>query len=471
MALVAMMNGGVSEPPGGGHRALARGVIAAGALLALCAACTGTGASHRSARSVTASAPAPVGAASNSADGTACRVPSAVLRPHLDQPTLARMRAVVLALAGHAWNPAAPIAKGAPTRGGVFVNWRAAWNGRSAAGPATNIATSGVSDADAGTDARHDPLADLIILRDIDGYLATGARDDSVVQLECRLRPIVAGEFNAYGVDRGWIYSQLIDLSELDDGGPWLAAAQHYADLLSRGYIDPVTGAEREPRTGDYRSDYAAETAAALVDAGHRFGRPDWVAQGSRAARYLVMHAADAGTGLYAGELHVNATASHDDVVDPLVKVGAQAQLLDSLLSVYDETRDVELLDAVQRSVAALDNPSLGVADNQSGGYYYALNASGTGVRTEYKETRQAWMLPLFQRLQHDSPDGSARTEQFAAFVRDGLFRPTGQGYVYRVAPDLRDYTSSVNGATLSENWISSEATGIALDALMGSLS
>ncbi len=374
------------------------------------------------------------------------------MRPHIDQPTLARVRAVVLALAGHAWNPAAPLAKGAPSPGGVFVNWRAAWNGRSAAGPETNVATSGVSDADAGINGRHDPLADLIILRDIDGYLATGARDDSVVQLECQLRPIVAGEFNAYGVDRGWIYDQLIALSELDNGGPWLSAAQHYADRLSRGYIDPATGAERDPKTADYRSDYAAETAAALVDAGRRFGRPDWVAQGSRAARYLVTHAADAGTGLYAGELHVNATAPHDDVVDPLVKVGAQGQLLDSLLSVYDETQDVVLLDAVQRAVAALDNPSLGVADDHFGGYYYGLNADGTGVRTAYKETRQAWMLPLLQRLEHDSPDESARAEQFAAFVRDGLFRPTGAGYVYRVAADLQDYTSSVNGATVRGN-------------------
>lgn|GEM_PF-4848652 len=375
------------------------------------------------------------------------------------------------AVAGHAWNPAAPLAKGQRTIGGVFVNWRPDWDGHSAVAANTNIGTTGVSDAAAGAASRHDPLDDLLILRVLDTYLATGAHSAPMDQLRCELSPIVAQEFARYGVDRAWIYGQLIALGQLDSGGAWLSDARDYADLLARSYIDPIAGAERDPRTGAYRSDNAAEVAGALADAGHRFGRPDWLSIAAKAAAYLVTRAANPVTGLFPGTLTVTTGGTQDVVGDPLVKVGSQAQLLDALLSVYDQTGDHSLLTAVQRAAVSLDSPAIGLADPRAGGYFYAADASGTRIRTSYKETRQAWMLPLWRHLVRDGVTGAGQVSALDAFVRDGLFRAGGDGFAYRVAPDLSTFVSNGNDTTVREDFISTEATGIAVVALLGPLS
>jgi hypothetical protein len=447
--------------PGTVRRVAALAVVAVG----LCAAC-----STSVPAGPTTSSSGPGGLTAPSASASVCVAITSTATPHPDAATLARVRTVVDSVAAHAWNGSAPPSRGTGP-GGVYINWRPSWDGHGAAAAATNIQTSGGSDADAGAPTRHDPLADLLILHGVTAYLAVGGPDPAAERLRCLLSPVVASELRSYGVDRGWVYGQLIALAQLDSAGPWLASAQHFAELLARSYLDPATGAERNPRSGTYRSDYAAEVAAALVDAGQRFHRADWVTQGGRAATWLLTHAADPSTGLFPGVLRLSAADAHDGVVDPMVKIGAQAQLLDALLSVSDVTHDPRLLAAVQRAVATLDNPAVGVTDPRHGGYYYAVDAGGTNARTDYKETRQAWVLPLLQHLQRITGSGAARTAKAENLVRDSLYRPNGQGYVYRVAPDLGEYVSSLDGVRLGEEWISSEATGIALVALTGPLS
>lgn len=404
-------------------------------------------------------------------DPRICQAMRPSAAPHPGAAALARVAGVLDALAPKAWNAAAPDRRTGKVTGGVYINWRPGWDGATRAASNVDIKTSGQSDADAGDGGRHDPLADLAILRDIDAYLATGRSDAALNTLRCRLDPVVAAEFAAYSVERGWIYFDLIDLSELDPAGVWRQRAEEFASTLSTTYIDAGTAMVVDPVHHTYRPDYSAEVAAALVDAGVRFARPDWVAQGTAAATALVRRAADPATGLFPGELSLTAGAARDTVVDPLVRMGPAAQTLDGLLTVYDHTHDPALLAAVQRSVNTMNTPGLGLVDSAHGGYFFGIDADGNDPQEQYKETRQAWMLPLLRHLARDGGTSSVTAAAMLQVVQNDLYRPGGAGYAYRVLPDYRTYVSSQDGVKTSEDWISTEAIGIAVDALLGPLS
>jgi hypothetical protein len=362
-----------------------------------------------------------------------------------------------------AWNPVAPPAKPSTLTGGLFVNFRPSWDGTNDAASNTNIQTIGDSDADSGTAPRHDPLTDLIILRDVDALLSTGVQDPALSRLRCQLQPVTEAEFATYGVERGWVYNQLVDLSLLDPNGPWSAQAKTFAILLAdrfAGGIDPDS---------DFRPDWIAQSAAALTDAGARFNRPEWTSTGHQLALQLCRTAADPVTGFFPGQAHPSPTGPAV-VVDPLVKVGSQAQLVEGLLTVYDDTLDKEILAAVTRNLASLQSPHIGIADADNGGWFYALNVDGTSVRKNYKETRQAWLVPLFRHAADLGLVNAGVAEKLATTVREQMYQPDSRGYVYRVRDDWTSYVTSQDDRRIVENWVSSEATGIAVQALLGPL-
>jgi hypothetical protein len=236
------------------------------------------------------------------------------------------------------------------------------------------------------------------------------------------------------------------------------------AGNVAARFWSPAAGTVIDPAHNTYRGDYVAETAAMLVDAGTRFTNSTWASEGHQAATHL-LRVADAHTGLFPALL-----GSDDHVIDPLVKVGAQAQLLDGLLTVYDATGDPVLLQAVERATDNLFSPNSGIHDPTNGGLFYAVNADGTGVRPAYKETRQAWVLPLVQHLQRIDGHQQARVDEMLRVVRDRLWHEAGAGYPYRVAPDFTVFVSH-NGANhqpVTEDFVTSEAMGIAAQTLEG---
>lgn len=438
----------------------ARAAVGGALTLALLSGCSSAG------TAATSSGSAVLGAvAAPTSTISYCHDPVVTVHPTAATRTLERAATVVDSLAAHAWNANAPARRGGSS-GGVYINWRPMWDGAIPTATLTNVGTDGRSDSQAGHAERHDPLADLLTLRGILGYFAAGGHNARAHQLACRLRPVVAQEFAAYGVDRAWVYGVLVDLSGLDSQGPWLQDAHGYAQLLARIYVDPASGVQHQPTSGVYRSDYAAETAAALADAGARFLRPDWTELGRRAAIALVQRAADPTTGLLPGTMTV-APGPRDTVSDPFVKIGAQAQALNALLTVYDLTHEASLLAAVTKAATTLDNPAVGVHDTAHGGWFFGLDASGTGVNTTYKETRQAWMLQLAKHLQSTTGRDILGVTGLETLVGDQLIRTNGAGYAYRVAPDFSPYMHVVNGSPLVEDWISTEGTGIALTVLL----
>ena len=392
-----------------------------------------------------------------------CRAPAPTVAPHPDQASADRAVGVLTGFAGLAWNPTAPAVRPSTLSGGLFVNYRPTWDGADDPGDQTNVMTTGRSDEDAGAEPRHDPLTDLIILRNLDALLATGVRDPALETLRCRLQPITEAEFVSYGVERGWVYGELVDLSLLDPDGPWSEYARTFATLLDRkfaGGIDP---------TAEFRPDWLAQSAAALVDAGQRFDQPRWTASGRTLALALCRVAANPETGLFGGRMGPT-VAGVAATADPLVKVGSQAQLFDGLLRVWEFTGDEEILAAVRRGLDSLLSPAIGLRDEKNGGWFYAVDADGTGVRENYKETRQAWLVPLFERASRHDLVPAGLADSMRGVVRDRLFQPDSRGYVYRVRDDWMPYSSTQEEQTVVENWVSSEATGIAVHALLGPL-
>lgn len=402
---------------------------------------------------------------------TGCSTPASTVRPTVSDPaTRARLASVLDSFARRAWNPDAPAVRPSTLTGGLYINYRPTFDGRTDAAAQTNVATDGLSDDDAQRAARHDPLTDLAVLRDIDAAAAAGIRTAATERLRCLLQPVVSAEFADYGPARGAVYSQLTDLAGLDPEGPWQQEAHRFARTLAATFSDPVLLGRTQSKS-QVRPDWVAESAAALVDAGSRFDVPDWTALGRQLADALIAATANPRTGLFPGQVQVDA-AGTATVTDPLVRAGAHAQLLDGLLSVAERTGDARARDAVARGLAAMDSPQIGLVDTAHGGWFFAVDVTGGDVRTAYKETRSAWMLPLLAHAQQAGlpvPTGSAQAT--ARLVRDAMYSPSSGGYVYRLEPDWTVYRDPGRSAPVAENWVTAEATGIAVDVLLGDLS
>ena len=460
-------------------RSRALGVVTAVALLAT----AGCSSPSDGGRSPSSGAPAPTSVSSvstppapgSAAGAAACTTLRPQARPHPDGRAAGRAATVVAAVAARGWNAEAPVEEDGAPPGGMYVNWRSRWDGVTDPAANTNVRTDGRSDAVAKVDARHDPLNDLITLRNLDAYLATGASSAQTQRqaqtLRCRLHPVVAAEFADYGVYRGWVYFQLVDLSRLDPDGPWAASAQRLAGTLAGRFVDPVSHGVVDRRHGTYATDDAAQSVAALLDAGPRFGRADWTAAGAAAATRLVQAAPDAATGLFPDSMTSVPSAPRDTPKDTQARAGVQAQVLDGLLTAYDVGHDPAVLAAARRLATSLLDPAVGLADAAHGGFFFAVELDRGTVRGAYKESRQAWLLPALNHLLRSDPQAPTGAREAAAamadVVADRLYRPADGGYVYRVAPDWSPYRHDA----VVEDWVSTEATGIALQALLGPLS
>ena len=221
--------------------------------------------------------------------------------------------------------------------------------------------------------ARHDPLTDLALLRNIDALESTGYQNPEVDQLRCRLQPVVEAEFATYGVVRGWVYNDLVDLSHLDSAGPWAISAKTFATLLAKRFADGISPGS------SFRPDWIAESAAALTDAGQRFGQPGWTAIGHALAQQLISTCADPVTGFFSGAAELSG-AGPATVNDPLVKVGSQAQRRGPADRLRRHPGHRNFSPAVT-GITSLQSPHIGIADADNGGWFYALNVDGASVR------------------------------------------------------------------------------------------
>ncbi|HEY4028567.1 MAG TPA: hypothetical protein VGO86_19225 [Candidatus Dormibacteraeota bacterium] len=386
-----------------------------------------------------------------------------------DPATAARIRDILQTMHTHAFNPQAPAPKGSTRSGGLFINWRGTWDGDlKTASSNTNVQSSALSDSEAGSNPRHDPLTDLVYLRNLYAYRARHPDDRAYANDIARMEPIVKDEFAASTYYRCWVYFHLRDLDRTGPGQGWDAIASHFADGVYRRFYDAQAGTIVESGGGTYRTDFAAECGAMLIDAGHRQGNAAWTQAGASTLSHLLQQARNPTTHLF--PLRMQLGQPRDAVVQAQLKVGEEAQLLDSYLLAYDVTSDARYLEAAIQGTQSLYDPATGLLDKTGGGFFFSIDAGGQNLQSSYKETRQAWMVPLLAHLNRVGAVGQwADLERaMAGVVRDRLWQPSIGGYPYRESPGFTLYqTSGGRGHTpVTENFASSEAMGIAYEAL-----
>jgi hypothetical protein len=368
-------------------------------------------------------------------------------------------------MSARGFNPQAP---------GLFINWRGTWSGNQATAPAnTNIQETGLSDQQAHSTPRHDPLTDLTYLVNLYAYQAINPDDREFAPDVARMEPIVQQEYANEGYYRCWVYFQLRDLGSLQPAQGWDALATRFAAGVYQHYYDSQAGTVANPRHGGtYRTDYAAECGAMLIDAGQREHDAAWVSAGNSTLTHLIKQAQNPGTHLFPLQMMVN--SARDTVVQSQLTMGEEAQLLNSFLDAYDLTANKSYLDAVLEAVNSLYSPAIGLWDQANDGFFFSVDADGQSLNAHYKESRQAWMLPLLQHLARIEGGGvwTAREQTMLTVVRDRLWQPSINGYPYRETPGFTVYQSH-NGpgrTNVQENWVTAEAMGIAGESLASQL-
>jgi hypothetical protein len=406
--------------------------------------------------------------------------------------TAARIRDILQDMNAYAFNPQAPPVSGARRPGGLFINWRGTWQGGFAtSGANTNIQEDGLSEQHAGSAARHDPLTDLTYLVNLYAYQAIYPHNREFARDVTRVEPIVKQEYSNARYYRCWVYFQLRDLGQLQPGQDWDVIAARFAASVYRGFYDSQAGAIADPRHhGVYRTDYAAECGAMLIDAGQQQHNAAWITAGNSDLARLIQRARNPQTHLFPLQMQLGPAQdtivqnpqthlfplqmqlgpAQDTIVQAQLKMGEEAQLLNSFLDAYDLTGNKSYLDAVVQAVSSLYSPAFGLWDQLQGGFFFSIDANGHHLNAHYKESRQAWMLPLLQHLARIEGGGvwAQREEEMLTVVRDKLWQPGIHGYPYRESPSFAIYQSH-NGpgrTRVVEDWVTSEAMGIACESL-----
>jgi hypothetical protein len=378
-----------------------------------------------------------------------------------------RLADVLTEMHTSAFNPDAPPTKGSTLTGGLFVNWRGVWDGNlSTATDNTNVQTTGLSDDQNGSSPRHDPVTDLMYLRNLRAYKFYYPSDHAFDADAARMDPIVRAEFAGYTYYRSWIYFQLRDLDRFQPGAGWDQMAHTFVSAVHRNFYNASAGTVVDKSHGNYRTDFAAESAAAFADAGARYNDAQLTAAARATTHHLLASAQNPTTHLY--PLQMNWSSGGDSVGQAQIKLGEQAQTLDALLTVYDHLREPQILAAVKAGIDQLYSPALGVHDTLGSGFFFSVNADGKGVQSAYKESRQAWMLATVDHLNREVGGQDQRIAEMQSVVLEKLWQSALHGYVYRTTPSFGVYTnhSGPNHGAVDENFVTSEAMGIAGNVL-----
>jgi hypothetical protein len=355
------------------------------------------------------------------------------------------VRAVLDEIDAHGWNP---------TTNGLYINW--------------SVDDPSVVDQPGGDVTRHDGLTDLRDLVNMRWYERRHPGDASQGAAIARLEPVVRSEFSGYSSDKGWVYWQLLHLSELTGDPVWTADARGFATHLA-AIIDPATGVAHGPLSAStaeaaascpdgYRVDHDLESGLALVDAGARFADPAWSAAGA--------HEVDVVTGqTYNTTYHLFARiVCQGTVWDANAKLGEQADDIAALLDAGTATHDAAYLGRAEEMLTELAGPASGLHDLGAGGYFFSLDMGSGAVDSAYKESRQLTLLGDLHRA--DALTGGRYAAGEAEMLRVALQMETPvplAGYPYREAPQF--------GFFKNERWITTESAGIALEALQTVLS
>ena len=335
---------------------------------------------------------------------------------------------------------------------------------------------------------------------DVESALASQHPQDSQFEHELlQYTQIVKVEFSGHPDERGWVFDTLVTLYHLSHDAFYQQVAKAEALYLDTAHFHRKLGAYYKTRQshphGYYQVDQALEAGGALLQAGSLFHNTQWTKDGKAILTFVEKHA-------FLSQYHVFGSYM-DNVLLPNGKLnptetffrgtdlGGQlinggritvelvGQEILSFLDAYMVIHDETLLDKAQELLAPLraHSNSLGLWDSHHLGYYAALTFPGKtiahpGTPVLSKQTKQGGqqllMLEAFQvantltRGQYTSM--VTAMEQVA--VNKALYA-AGHGYFDQETADWKPLVlQSGDNAGETEDWVTTEAMGIALQAL-----
>jgi hypothetical protein len=374
------------------------------------------------------------------------RPTAAIAGSQLDAAVLATLDEID----AHGWNP---------TVNGLYINW-------------SIYDPSQVNFLDHSR-ARHDILTDLRDLVNMTWYESRHPGDTSQAAYIARLTPALKTHLHGYASDKGWVYWQFLRLGQFTGDPFWTQAATYFAGHVYR-VIDPATGVMHGPLysgTGPnarycpdgYRVDHNLESGLVLVDAGRRYGNALWAQVGNRMVTVVTAQAYDTKYRLY------NRIICQSKIWDPSAKTAEQADEIGALLETGAYVGSNTYLSMAREMLDGLVANGSGLHDPANGGFYFQFDLATHSLSRSYKEARQLTLLAALSRANalFNQRYAVLQREMIGVALRMQTVRPLS-GYFYQETPTFQIYR---NGSWGSEYWITTEAGGIAAEALQTVLS
>ncbi len=310
----------------------------------------------------------------------------------------------------------------------------------------------------------HDGQNDLRAYENMVWYEARHPRDTSFKADIDRLLPIVTKEWARSTSPKGWLYFLFQRLAQYADTAVWTKTMKTWANAVYKG-IDPAVGvshgslvdstAKDAPVCPDgYRVDQNLENGLALIDAGKRFGHEAWIQAGAREVSVVTKQA-------FVSKYHLfSRTVCQGQIWDWESKGGEIGQETDALLKVGAYTHNATYLDLAKEILDTVVDPATGLRNLKDNGIYFKIMLNTGRVDRSRKEIRQLHMLQSFHEANAIFNNRYANFEANLLFVAKHSFFPAPvAGWMYEVNNDYSLYKGS-------ENWISMESCGIAMESL-----
>ena len=357
----------------------------------------------------------------------------------------------------HAWNPQA-MTKGVVTAG-LYINWKM---NDTAVTNVTNAGPDGNSQHD------HDPQVDLFYLTALSQYHLLHPQDHTFDADLSRTTNLVLADFQKYSLPKGWIYFYLLQDGSMLHNAALVDEAHTVANNYYIQWYDPALGFvyDRSHTPGNYSPNNTLTAGAALIDAGLRWRQPDWINAGEKTINHAISNALNSQYHLFYNGMGVS-KSGQDPVLDAKAEAGPQGQIVDALVTAYTLTHQQQYLAVATQMLQSLFGSS-GLWDTSRGGLFFALDMNKGKVITNYKETRGQSLVLIglrhYDGLEHDQ--FSQQEQQLVEVLTKHFYETTYHGYFYRVTADFQIYVTHPGQGNGVEDYFTTEAMGVALDAL-----
>lgn len=358
----------------------------------------------------------------------------------------------------HSYNPGA-MSRGVRT-GGLYINWK--MDNPSV----TNDVRPG---PDGNPQHNHDPQVDLLYLTALVEYQQLHPSDTTYQSDVTHTLNLVIADFPDYSVPKGWIYFYLLNDGLMLKNNTLLNEAQNAAISFYTHWYNPTLGTvyDKLHNPGDYSVNHTLQCGAALIDAGIRWRQPAWVTAGKKTIDHTLAVAYDPTYHLFYNSMYIDSSGK-DHVQNYQAKPSTQGEAIGSLVTAYNLTHDNHYIQAAGGVLQALFSSSIGLWDQQNGGFFFAYNMSTKELSSAYKETRSQSLvlIGLHQYNQVKSGQYAAQERQLVDVMTQHFYNATYHGYFYRVTPDFKVYVSRPGTGIGVEDYFTTEAMGSSVDAL-----